>query len=134
MKVTGIRLGTAALAVALLGAGSIAVQPEETTSNGEQKEVGVAQTAEEHFARAASYREKAAAYREEAKLHREMLAEYKRKYGDPVRETKTGRELPWIAKMRLHCEHYIKQAKRLADEAERFAEFHRMRGEEMQGK
>jgi hypothetical protein len=36
--------------------------------------------------------------------------------------------------MRKHCESYITAAERMAVEAEQFAEFHRMRGEEMRGK
>ena len=91
-------------------------------------------TAEEHLTRAAAYKDKAAQYRKEAEEHRKMFADYKAQQNLPALQTKTGRELPWIAKMRKHCESYMKQAERMAAEAERFAEFHRMRGEEMQGK
>lgn len=95
---------------------------------------GVPQTAQEHFARASSYLEKAAQYRAEAETHRKMFADYKKKQGSPALQNKMGREEPWVAKMRQHCETFIKAAENLAAEAERFAEFHRMRGEEMQGK
>ena len=36
--------------------------------------------------------------------------------------------------MRKHCDEYAKDADKLAADAERFAEFHRMRAEEMRGK
>jgi hypothetical protein len=93
----------------------------------------VPQTPEEHLARAAEYKEKAAAYRREADDHRKMLADYKAKQA-PGLETKLGQEPPWVKKMRKHCESYITAAEKLAVEAEQFAEFHRMRGEEMRGK
>jgi len=109
------------------GAGSTVGQ---TPDNMEQS---VPQTPEEHLARAAEYKEKAAAYRREADDHRKMLADYKAKQA-PGLETKLGQEPPWVKKMRKHCESYITAAKKLAVEAEQFAEFHRMRGEEMRGK
>jgi hypothetical protein len=95
---------------------------------------GVPQTAEEHFARAAAYKEKAAAYRREAEEHRKMLADYKARQTPPGLETKLGQEPPWVKKMRRHCERYITAADHMATEAEQFAEFHRLRGEEMRGK
>jgi len=36
--------------------------------------------------------------------------------------------------MRLHCETYIKDAEKLATDADKFTEFHAMRAKEMQGK
>lgn len=110
------------------GAGSTVGQ---TPDNMEQS---VPQTPEEHLARAAEYKEKAAAYRREADDHRKMLADYKAKQLPPGLETKLGHEPPWVKKMRKHCESYITAAERMAVEAEQFAEFHRMRGEEMRGK
>ena len=106
---------------------------EQSTPIRQGEALGVPQTAEEHFARAASYKEKVASYREEAATHRKMFADYDRRQGNPALRNKAGRELPWIAAMRGHCDSYIKEAERRATEAGRFAEFHRMRGEEMQG-
>ena len=97
-------------------------------------DMGVPQSPEEHFARAASYTEKAAAYRQEVAAHRKMLSDYENSGANPMFKSKSGTELPWVAKMRSHCDSYIKQAALLAAEADRFAEFHRMRGAEMQGK
>ena len=89
-------------------------------------------TAQEHFDLAKKYDARAAEYRAEADTHRKMLADYKRRYGSPLLLSKTGRD-PWVDKMKAHCEAYIKDAEALAAEATAFAEFHRMRGKEMQG-
>lgn len=104
------------------------------TAAGDEQAVAVPQTPDEHIARAKTYEEKAAAYRQEVATHRKMLADYDKAQGNPALESKTGKELPWVAKMRKHCESYIKEAERMAGEATRFAEFHRMRAAEMQGK
>lgn len=93
----------------------------------------VAQTPEQHFERARGYREKAVAFRQEAALHRRMFATYESRNGVPAMKAKTGLESPWVAKMRKHCDALIKAADAHAVEAERFAEFHTMRGKEMQG-
>lgn len=103
----------------------------QTSGNVEQS---VPQTPEEHFARAAKYKEKAAANRREADDHRKMFADYKARQTPPGLDSKLGQEPPWVKRMRKHCESYITAAERLALEAEQFAEFHRMRGEEMREK
>lgn len=89
-------------------------------------------TDEEHLARAASYRKKAAEYRAEVERHRKMLEDYRAK--EAHLQTRVGIELPWVGKMRKHCEKYMNEAKTLAKEAESFAEFHTMRAGEMRGK
>jgi hypothetical protein len=119
------------------GAANAGQPPADTTagqSPGDVAQVNVPQTPEAHLARAAKYKEKAAAYRREAEDHRKMLADYKAKQMPPGLETKLGQEPPWVKKMRKHCESYITAAENMAVEAEQFAEFHRMRGEEMRGK
>jgi hypothetical protein len=62
-----------------------------------------------------------------------MFSDYQARNSSPS-QSKAGREYPWIARMRKHCDSYIREAERLAAEAEHFAEFHRMRGEELQGR
>lgn len=112
-------------------------QPANTTAGqtpGTVEQGSVPQTPEECFAQAAKYKEKAAGYRREAADHRKMLADYKAKQLPPGLETKLGQEPPWVKKMRKHCEGYIKAAEKMAVEAEQFADFYRMRGEEMRGK
>lgn len=106
----------------------------EQPAGKQEAEMGVPATADEHLARATVYQEEAAAYRQEAAVHRKMFADFDRQQGNPALQTKMGRELPWVAKMRKHCEGYIKDAERFAAAADAFAEFHRMRAEEMRGK
>ena len=67
----------------------------------------------------------------EAEAHEQMFVEYDKKQGSPALKSKMGRQEPWIANMRHHSDSYIMQADKMAAEAERFGEFHRMRGEEM---
>ena len=88
-------------------------------------------TASEHTAMADSYKKKAAQYRQDADFHRQMLAEYTK--GVPA-QPKSPTENPWVAKERVHCEKYIKDAERLATTADEFAQFHTMRAQEVQGK
>jgi hypothetical protein len=107
--------------------------PQETPGVEQRQSMGVPQTPEEHFGRAQAYRDKAVAYRQEAALHRRMFANYESRSGVPAMKAKTGVDAPWVAKMRRHCDALIKTADAHAVEAERFAEFHTMRGKEMQG-
>lgn len=89
------------------------------------------ETAEEHYKKAESYKQKAAEYRKEAEEHRQMKAEYAKKiYQHP----KDRVENPWIKKMRLHCDKYITQAEALARESEKMAEYHTLRAKELEGK
>ena len=87
-------------------------------------------TAAEHNAMAESYKKKAAQYRQDAQFHRQMLADYKK--GVPV-SPKSLTENPWITKERVHCEKFIKDAERMAADADQFAQFHSMRAREAQG-
>jgi len=87
-------------------------------------------TPEEHFARAAEYERKAKEYRQEAALHKKMVDDEVKALPPKLRsEPEPG----WLKKMRRHCEDYMEKAQALAQEAERFAEYHRIRGKEMQG-
>lgn len=90
----------------------------------------VAVTAVEHVERVAEYQKKAAAYREEAAMHRKMYADYAK----GVAINAKAPENPWLRKMREHCDRYIKDAEVLATDAEKFAEMHRLRAAELQGK
>jgi hypothetical protein len=134
MKTVGVIGVLMATAVFLAPSGGRAwAEPDETGQASAHDEGAALQTPEALFARAASYREKAASYRAEAEMHRKMLAEYETKRVSPSHKTTgTGRrKSPWIAKMRTHCNGYIEAAEEFAVEADRFAEFYRMRGEEM---
>ena len=121
----------AALSLGLAAVGAAGSSNEPRDMQGAQ--LGVPQTPDEHFARAAYYKEKAAAYRQEAETHHKMFADYDKKHGSPGAKALTGQDAS-VNKMRKHCDDYIKEAETLAAEAERFAEFHRMLGEEMKTK
>ncbi len=46
---------------------------------------------------------------------------------------KAQMENPWLKKMRIHCEAYMAEAQQLAAEAKAFADYHELRGKELQG-
>lgn len=91
----------------------------------------VPKTADEHAALAKRYEEKAAEYRKEAAYHRDMAAAY-RTYLPEFR----GHPLPGDEpeKMQKHCIAIMKDAEKLATEAEEAAKYHRLRAKETQGK
>jgi hypothetical protein len=122
-----------ALKLALIGATGFWPRFTFASAQGEEKpaETKVPATPDEHFARASHYDAKAKEYRQEAALHKKMLKDELEAL--PPKLKSSGPEPGWIQKMRKHCEGYIRQAEALAQEAERFAEFHRMRGREMKG-
>ena len=93
-------------------------------------EVKIPETASEHLAMAQTYREKVKTYLQEVETHQEMLAAYKKRV--PV-NPKAPMENPWLKKMRKHCERYISEARSLAAEAQKFADYHELRGKELQG-
>jgi hypothetical protein len=125
----GIILGLALLAPAAAQTTSKeAAAKTETTDT-----VKPPETHKEHLALADTYREKAVAYRKDATTHRQMLETYKKRVATPT-DAKTVSENPWIKKMRLHCEEYIRDAENLVGSAEKFADFHTMRAAEPQGK
>lgn len=92
----------------------------------------VAKTPGEHLAKAEEYQRKATAYRAEAALHRKMLEKFIDEYNSIGFERVD--EDPYLTNMRVHCEGYISKAEALAKEAEKFADFHRMRAAELKGK
>jgi len=122
-----LALGLLSPAVAQTTSKEAAVKTETTGT------VKPPETPKEHLALVDAYRKTAAAYLEDATTHRQMLETYKKRVATPV-DAKTPRENPWIKKMRLHCEEYIRDAENLAASAEKFAEFHTMRAAELQGK
>lgn len=90
-------------------------------------------TAAEHFGMARKYDAKAAEYKAEAETHHQMLAEYTQRNSVPNLESKLGKD-PWIDRMKAHCEKYIASAESLSAEAKAFADYHRMRGKELEAK
>ena len=130
--------------------GAIAVWPAvagATEPTGEQTstsamQLAVPHTPQEHLARADYYKKKAAEYRAEADAHRKMLEDYHKKHPDIPWLDGEGQELPpphgteiaMVTKERKHCAEYISALNQVTEEADRFAEFHRMSAEEMRGK
>jgi hypothetical protein len=112
---------------------ALAETSKEAAAKTEMTGAGKPETAKDHLALADSYRKKAAADREDATAHRQMLETYKKQVATPT-DAKTGGENPWIKKMRVHCEEYIRDADKLAASADQFAEFHTMRATELQSK
>ena len=89
-------------------------------------------TTAEHDAAAKQYKEQAAQFKKVADDHRAMAEAYKKSIAMPV--DKTGRKNPWLEKMEKHCAALAKDADKLAADAEKAAEYHTMRGKELQGK
>ena len=89
-------------------------------------------TAEEHFAMAKQYQEKAAAHRKEAQEHRDMAEAARRSAKDAHKGY--GQRDPSVVKMEKHCAAIAAAADKLAVEDEKAADFHNLRGKELQGK
>ena len=111
-----------AMAVALLTSGAFA-----------QAAPKVPTTPEDHFALANQYKEKADGYRKEAADHRAMAETYKKTVANSQSE-RHGQKDPWVAKMEKHCAAIAEAAEKLAVENEKAADFHTLRGKELQGK
>jgi hypothetical protein len=100
------------------------------TPRAEEVQRLVPDTSEQHLEKAEQYEKKAAAYRQDADEHRKMLAEYRKRIATNPKDVL---ENPWLKKMRVHCEKYIKEAEALARQADKFAEYHRLRAAELRG-
>jgi membrane-bound lytic murein transglycosylase B len=130
---TLIRVPVAAIALAAaLTAGATPQTPAPTVAaEASPHATKLPSTPEEHDAMAESYRKKAASYREEAAFHRKMFVDYKARVAVIP---KSSTENPFIRNMREHCETFIKDAERLAVDADKFADYHHLRAEELRGK
>lgn len=95
------------------------------------QEMKIPQTAQDHRQHAEHYQKKAMEYRADVAAHKKMLAEYSKRVAQSPKSTT---ENPYIKKMRLHCEKYIRAAEALALEAEEMAKFHTFRAKELEGK
>ena len=96
-------------------------------------EAKVPTTTEEHFTLAKHYQEEAAAQRKVAQEHRDMAAAYK-KGGIASNAVAHGQKDPRIEKAVKHCDAIATAAEKLATEDEKAADFHTLRGKELQGK
>lgn len=118
-----------ALAVPVLSQGEGAKQDHSSHASGQ--EMKIPQTAKDHYELAERYQKKAAEYREEIAMHKKMLADYGKRV---AKNPKDPGENPYIKKMRLHCEKYLRAAENLEREAAEMAKFHTFRAREVEGK
>lgn len=100
------------------------------TAAARAEEAKVPVTVADHMAMSKSYADKATAYLAEAAYYREMAKAYAKAHPD----RKSGARSPWTVEMENHCKAIVKDAERLAADAEWAAKFHEMRAREMEGK
>ncbi len=131
-RLTGGLLATAMLLMlaVIAPAHGTAVQ-QEHAGQAAMQEMKVPQTADDHRKHAEHYQQKAVEYRADVAAHKKMLAEYSKRI---VQNSKNTTENPYLKKMRLHCEKYIRAAEALALEADEMAKFHTFRAKELDGK
>ena len=128
--VAGALRAFAAFALLTLAVSGLNQPALALNSHPQGQEMKVPQTAQEHRERAAQYSKAAAERRQEAELHKKMLADYSKTV---AKHPKDMGENPYVKKMRLHCEKYIKAAESLALEAEEMAKYHNQRAKELEG-
>lgn len=89
-------------------------------------------TPEEHFALAKKYQDQANAARKQAAEHRAMAEAARNSTANA--HSKHGQNDPRVAKMEKHCAALTTAADKLAEENQKAADFHSLRGKELQGK
>ena len=90
----------------------------------------VPSTTAEHEALAKQYRDQAVQYKKVADEHRAMAAAY----ANAHQPTNGPTANPSNTKMQKHCQAIAKDADKLAADSEKAADYHTMRGKELQGK
>ena len=121
----------AALAVAVLASpGAAFAQMPTTTDEMRAAAAKLPESAAEHASMAADYERKAAEWRKEAEFHRQMAAAYRATHPD----SKGGVPNAEAVKMEKHCMAIVKDAEKLASDAEWSARYHRERAKEIQAK
>lgn len=95
-------------------------------------DVTLPKDAADHEAMAKQYEQETAEYRKVAAEHRDMAAAA-RKQEEEMRGHPTS-EAAAAAKMAQHCGSIMKDAEKLAADAESAAKFHHLRAKELQGK
>jgi hypothetical protein len=114
-------LTTLVLGLALATGGSLAMA-----------EPKVPATSEDHFALAKVYKEKAEAYRKEAAEHKKMAADFRANPAHAANKARGGRS-PAVERMEKHCAAIATAADKLAVENDKAADYHTLRGKELQG-
>jgi hypothetical protein len=95
----------------------------------ESTEIKIPKTAQDHRELAEKYSSMATAYRQEAEEHRKMKEQYQKKVARNPKDPEGLR----MRKMRMHCDNIIRHAEAIAYEAERIAEYHKLRAREIEG-
>jgi hypothetical protein len=90
-------------------------------------------TPEDHFALAKQYQEQADAAKKQADEHRAM-ADLAKKSIASSHAAAHGQRDPNVEKMMKHCAALAATADKLASEAQKAADYHNLRGKELQGK
>jgi hypothetical protein len=121
--------GTVFAIGALVGGGAIGAETLAAADQGSTAST----SAQRHLTLAETYERAAAAQRAEVQaLRQRAAADYREAMaGAP---NKTGVEYPWVAKVRKASEEAIRAAEAQADVAQRHAEYHRFRAQELQGR
>jgi len=92
-------------------------------------EVKLPATQAEHEALATQYKEQAAQYRRIAEEHKAMAAAY----ADKHQPTNGPTPNAGTTKMKKHCQVIVKDAEKLAADADKAADYHAHRAKELQG-
>ena len=128
---SGLLVAMILLALTVVASAHSAAVQQDHTGQAAMQEMKVPVTADDHRHHAEHYQKKAMEFRADVAAHKKMLAEYSKRI---VQNSKNTLENPYLKKMRLHCEKYIRAAEALALEAEEMAKFHTFRAKELEGK
>ena len=96
----------------------------------EVQKVRIPRTAEEHRAMAQSYRMKAMNDERDAEPHRLMCEWYAFKVATPENPMMAG---PSLRDAQRDCEHYMQDAKKLAESARELSEYHTAQAKALEG-
>ena len=123
-----MRIQSLVLAVAIsMPLSSALAQTTPKSTDEARAAVKLPGTAEEHAAMANEYAQKAGEWRKEAELHRDMAAAYAASHPDQ----KGGVRNAEAVKMEKHCMAIVKDAEKLATDAEWSEKYHRARAKEL---
>jgi hypothetical protein len=103
------------------------------TSASALAEVKIPTTPEEHFALAKKYQDEAETAKKEAEEHKAMAAAAKASIASS-HAAAHGQKDPNVEKMLKHCAALAAAADKVASTAQKAADYHNLRGKELQGK
>lgn len=130
-KINGTTTPLLLAAMTLLLAITVPVFAHGPAPGDSTDEMKVPATAKDHYEMAEHYQKVDAQTRKDIEMHKKMLAEFSK---GVAKNPKSPSENPYIRKMRLHCQRYIKAAEALAGESAESAQFHTQRAKELERK